>query len=55
MNETLPNKHLTQGISVTPGSKNELIVFQSEIDKQAFLELLRLNAQTNNRTMSVLH
>lgn len=44
-----------KNISITEGAKNELIVFQSEIDKQAFLELLRLNSQTNNRSMAVLH
>ena len=55
MNDSLYTGRPVKNISVTEGTKNELIVFQSEIDKQAFLELLRLNAQINNRSMAVLH
>ena len=37
------------------GTKNELIVFQNEKDKESFLELLQLNNQTNSRTIITLN
>ena len=42
-------------ISVDEGNKNELIVFKNSKDKEAFLELLKLNNQNNNRTLVTLN
>ena len=42
-------------ISVLEGSKNELVVFGDRNDAQSFLELLKLNNQTNNRTLIALN
>ncbi|MGB4447551.1 MAG: helicase-related protein [Cloacibacterium sp.] len=42
-------------ISVIAGSKDELIVFEQMSDTLAFLELLKLNNQTNNRTLITLN
>jgi len=39
------------GISVIEGTKNEVIVFNSDKDKDSFLELLKLNNQNNGRTL----
>ena len=55
MSNSLYTGHSSKNISISEGTRNELIVFHSEKDKQAFLELLRLNSQTNNRSMAVLH
>lgn len=42
-------------ISVIEGNKNELIVFNSSKDRNSFLDLLKLNQQSNNRTLVALH
>lgn len=42
-------------ISVEEGNKNEMIVFNNYKDKDAFLELLKLNNQNNNRTLVTLN
>lgn len=42
-------------ISVEQGTKNELIVFKNHKDKESFLELLKLNNQSNNRTLVTLN
>lgn len=42
-------------ISVITGSKNELILFMDNKDQCSFLELLRLNNQSNNRTLVTLN
>lgn len=46
---------ISDDISVLEGSKNELIVFGNRNDAQSFLELLKLNNQTNNRTLIALN
>lgn len=47
-------KHI-DGISVINGSKNELIIFEKEADTLSFLELLKLNNQSNNRSIITLN
>ncbi len=42
-------------ISVITGSKDELIVFEKMSDMRAFLNLLKLNNQINNRTLITLN
>ena len=42
-------------ISVEQGTKNELIVFKNHKDKESFLALLKLNNQSNNRTLVTLN
>ena len=42
-------------ISIITGSKNELILFMDHKDQHSFLELLRLNNQSNNRTLVTLN
>ena len=42
-------------ISIIQGNKNELIVFENKSDAYSFLELLKLNNQTNNRTLITLN
>ena len=42
-------------ISVIEGTKNELIVFEKETDRLSFLELLKINKQSNNRSLVTLH
>lgn len=42
-------------ISVINGSKNEVVVFGNNKDTLSFLELLKLNNQTNNRTLVTLN
>lgn len=42
-------------ISVIEGTKNELIVFEKEADRLSFLELLKINKQSNNRSLVTLH
>jgi hypothetical protein len=44
-----------EDISVEEGTKNELIVFKNSKDKESFLELLKLNNQSNNRTLVTLN
>ena len=46
---------ISDDISVLEGSKNELVVFGNRNDAQSFLELLKLNNQTNNRTLIALN
>lgn len=42
-------------ISVLEGSKNEIVVFGNRNDARSFQELLKLNNQTNNRTLVTLN
>ena len=51
MSETSYLNHPSSEISVIEGTKNELIVFHSNNDKDSFLELLKLNNQNNGRTL----
>jgi len=44
---SLDSSNFTDDISIINGSKNELIVFSKEADKLSFLELLKLNNQSN--------
>ena len=44
-----------EDITVEQGTKNELIVFKNHKDKESFLELLKLNNQSNNRTLVTLN
>jgi len=52
---SLDSSNFTDDISIINGSKNELIVFSKEADKLSFLELLKLNNQSNNRTLITLN
>ena len=45
----------SEEISVIEGTKDELIVFKTPKDTEAFLALLKLNNQKNNRTLVTLH
>ena len=47
--------NVNDDISVLKGSKNELIVFENELDTLSFLQLLKLNSQENNRTLITLN
>ncbi|GEM53025.1 hypothetical protein EB1_28150 [Empedobacter brevis NBRC 14943 = ATCC 43319] len=51
--DTLPV--FSDDISEMIGSKNEIIVFENNKDMLSFLELLKLNNQTNNRTLITLN
>lgn len=42
-------------LSIISGSKNELVVFATTKDREAFLELLKLNGQQNGRTLITLN
>lgn len=44
-----------EDITVEQGTKNELIVFKNHKDKESFLELLKLNNKSNNRTLVTLN
>ena len=55
MRETSYLNLSSAGISVIEGTKNELIVFNSDNDKDSFLELLKLNNQNNGRTLVTLN
>ena len=52
---SLDSSKLKDDISVINGSKNELIVFEKDADAISFLKLLKLNGQTNNRTLVTLN
>jgi len=54
VSETSYLNHPSSEISVIEGTKNELIVFKSNNDKDSFLELLKLNNQNNGRTLVTL-
>jgi hypothetical protein len=47
--------YFSDDISIIEGNKNELLVFMNNEDKLSFLELLKLNNQTNNRTLISLN
>lgn len=55
MSEPLTLNPFFEDISIVEGAKNELIVFKNDKDTQSFLELLKLNNQTNNRTLVTLN
>jgi len=55
VNNAFDNAVFDDDISVLEGSKNELVVFGNRNDAQSFLELLKLNNQTNNRTLISLN
>ncbi|MCB4235782.1 hypothetical protein LDL59_13705 [Kaistella anthropi] len=55
MSETSYLNHSSSEISIIEGTKNELIVFNSDNDKDSFLELLKLNNQNNGRTLVTLN
>ena len=55
MSEQVDSGNYFDDISVTAGSKNELIVFSEKEDLLSFLELLKLNEQTNSRTLVTLN
>ncbi len=42
-------------ITILKGNTNELVLFENKIDGVAFLELLKLNGQLNNRTLVSLN
>lgn len=52
MNESL---EITDDISITEGTKNELILFSKNEDALSFRKLLELNGQFNNRTLVTLN
>lgn len=55
MMEVINSSIITNGISIVNGTKNELVVFEKEIDKLSFLELLKLNEQVNSRSLVTLN
>jgi len=55
VSETSYLNHSSSEISIIEGTKNELIVFNSDNDKDSFLELLKLNNQNNGRTLVTLN
>ena len=55
MSEPLHSTEFNDDISVTEGNKNELILFLKRDDEQSFIELLKMNRQTNNRTLVTLN
>ena len=55
MSEPLHSMEFNDDISVTEGNKNELILFLKSDDEQSFLELLKMNHQTNSRTLVTLN
>ncbi|QNS42668.1 DEAD/DEAH box helicase family protein [Chryseobacterium manosquense] len=44
-----------EDISIIEGTRNEVIVFKNDKDRTSFLELLKLNNQSNHRTLVTLH
>jgi Type I restriction-modification system methyltransferase subunit len=54
VSETSYLSHSSAEISVIEGTKNELIVFNSNKDKDSFLELLKMNNKSNGRTLVTL-
>ena len=55
MNKELDFIDSNENISILKGSKNELVLFKDRSDSSAFLELLKLNGQTNSRTLISLN
>ena len=55
MNKELDFIDINDAISIFKGSKNELVLFKDRSDSSAFLELLKLNGQTNSRTLISLN
>ena len=55
MNKELDFIDDNNDISILKGSKNELVLFEKMSDSYAFLELLKLNGKTNNRTLVTLN
>ena len=55
MNKELDFFDINDAISIFKGSKNELVLFKDRSDSSAFLELLKLNGQTNSRTLISLN
>lgn len=55
MSEPLAVNSFTEDISIIEGTRNEVIVFKDDKDRISFLELLKLNNQSNHRTLVTLH
>ncbi|MFY1047456.1 Eco57I restriction-modification methylase domain-containing protein [Chryseobacterium sp. GP-SGM7] len=55
MMDEIESSMITDGISIVNGTKNELVVFEKEIDRLSFLELLKLNKQVNSRSLITLN
>ena len=55
MSEFLTQSTTDNEISILEGTKNELVLFSKKEDAASFLELLKLNNQTNNRTLVSLN
>lgn len=55
MNKALDFVDGKDDISILQGTRNELVVFENRSDSSAFLELLKLNDQPNNRTLVSLN
>ncbi|MBV2165372.1 MAG: DEAD/DEAH box helicase family protein [Kaistella sp.] len=55
MSESLAINTFVEDISIIEGTRNEVIVFKDDKDRTSFLELLKLNNQSNHRTLVTLH
>lgn len=55
MSEPLAVNSFVEDISIIEGTRNEVIVFKDDKDRTSFLELLKLNNQSNHRTLVALH
>ena len=55
MSEPLATNSFVEDISIIEGTRNEVIVFKNDKDRTSFLELLKLNNQSNHRTLVTLH
>ena len=55
MSEPLATNSFVEDISIIDGTRNEVIVFKNDKDRTSFLDLLKLNNQSNHRTLVTLH
>nr|WP_242589790.1 N-6 DNA methylase [Kaistella haifensis] len=54
MSEPLAVNSFVEDISIIEGTRNEVIIFKNDKDRTSFLELLKLNNQSNHRTLITL-
>jgi hypothetical protein len=55
VSEPLAANSFVEDISIIEGTRNEVIVFKNDKDRTSFLDLLKLNNQSNHRTLVTLH
>ncbi|MCD1117496.1 helicase-related protein [Chryseobacterium turcicum] len=55
MNRSFNTADFNEDISILEGSKDEIILFENRSDTLSFLELLKLNNQSNDRTLITLN